>query len=305
MLAYLSSLPETYLQQQLESVLNGMPIAVSWANLKTASILFQNRKFAEIFGYGFGEHSTVPEWIAKTYVNPEQVQRAVDTWTPHFQTDSIVPIEIEQVEVDVLCKDGSIKTCLHSGMILPRQGWALAIFNDISERKKYEMHIQRMALEDDLTQLANRRAFNKMLQSSLSLARRHNTHAILLLIDLDDFKGLNDSFGHDVGDKALQKAAELIQAGIRDEDFAFRLGGDEFAVILNAGTEQPNVKEVAERLLAGFGAQTEIGSRKISLNMSVGVAAFPEQGSDPAILYKAADEALYRAKSKGKGCWSL
>ena len=292
------------LQNRLEAVLDGMPVAVSWADLKDQRIVFQNRKFRELFGYELGDHKTVTDWIQNTYINPEHVDRAMQMWAPHFETSSIVPIEIDQVEVDVQCKDGTVKTTLLGGVILPSEGWALAIFTDITERKEQEKLIQRQALEDDLTGVPNRRAFNETLKKSLSRSRRRKKSAGMLLIDLDGFKALNDTHGHKVGDIALQMIAERLNRGVRTEDFVARLGGDEFAVIVDSVDDVKIVEEVANRILAEVHKPIRMDGREIPLDLSIGIALFPTDAIDGEELYRAADQALYRAKKAGRGHWS-
>ena len=292
------------LQNRLEAVLDGMPVAVSWADLKNEEIVFQNKKFREMFGYQLGDHKTVTEWIQKTYINPEHVDRAMQMWAPHFETSSIVPIEIDQVEVDVLCRDGTVKTTLLGGVILPGEGWALAIFTDITERKEQEKLIQKQALEDDLTGVPNRRAFNETLKRSLSRSRRKKKSAGLLLIDLDGFKALNDTHGHKVGDIALQMIAERLNRGVRTEDFVARLGGDEFAVIVDSMDNVKIVEDVANRILAEVHKPIRMEGREIPLDLSIGIAVFPADAVDGEELYRAADRALYRAKKAGRGHWS-
>ena len=295
---------DQHLQNRLEAVLDGMPVAVSWAGLKDQKITFQNKKFKEMFGYELGDHATVTEWIEKSYINPDHVERAMRMWAPHFETSSIVPIEIEQVEVDVLCKDGSVKTTLLGGVIMPSEGWALAIFTDITERKEQEKIIQRQALEDDLTGLPNRRSFVETLKNSMSRSRRRKKSAGLLLIDLDGFKALNDSLGHNVGDIALQTIAQRLKRGVRGEDFVARLGGDEFAVIVDSIDNAETVEDVAERILAEVHKPIKVDGEEISLGLSIGISMFPADAIDGEELYKAADKALYRAKESGRGTWS-
>ncbi|MDT8399038.1 MAG: sensor domain-containing diguanylate cyclase [Pseudomonadales bacterium] len=291
-------------QERLEAVLNGMPVAVSWAGLKDQKLMFVNRKFREMFGYELSEHPTVTQWIQQVYPDPQQVKRALDMWAPHFETTAIVPFEIPQVEVDVLCKDGDVKTTLLSGMILPSEGWALAIYSDITDRKKAEQQIQQQALEDPLTGLHNRRAFDESLDSSLSQARQNQSSMALLMLDLDEFKALNDALGHDQGDRILQIVSERIRHGVRDEDLVCRLGGDEFSVIIpNLDTEQA-AEEVAERIIAEVRKPMTLEGRSHLLNLSIGIGIFPNDAADGENLYRFADHALYRAKQNGRGRWS-
>ncbi|MEX2524284.1 MAG: diguanylate cyclase [Gammaproteobacteria bacterium] len=295
---------DSRVQDRLEAVLNGMPVAVSWAELRTGKIIFINKKFHEMFGYDLGDHATVEDWIKQTYPDPKQVERAMNMWAPHFETTAIVPFEIEQVEVDVLCKNGDVKTTLLSGMILPHESWALAIFSDITERKEAEERVQQQAMEDPLTGLGNRRAFENALKSSLSRARRRQTAVALLLLDLDEFKPLNDEHGHDCGDMVLQTVAERLRRAVRDEDFVCRLGGDEFCIIIDDKVTGRSTEDVAGRVIAEVRKPLLVDNTTVSPGLSVGIAVFPEDARDLDSLYKAADQALYRAKQRGRGRWS-
>jgi len=292
------------LQQRLEAVLDGMPVAVSWAGLKDQEIRYVNKKLTEMFGYKLGDHNTVMDWIQQVYPRPEQVERALTMWAPHFETTAIVPFEIGQVEVDVQCKDGSVKTTLLSGVILPHEGWALAIFTDITARKQAEIQTQKLAMEDALTGLANRRAFDDNLKSSMARARRHNGSIALLLMDVDEFKALNDTLGHAYGDMALQTIAARVRSAVRTEDFVCRLGGDEFCVIVDNACSPDIVEHVASRILQEVCKPYEPDDTPISLAVSIGIGLFPVDALDEESLYGFADKALYRAKQAGGGRWS-
>jgi len=292
------------LQHRLEAVLDGMPVAVSWAGLKDQKISFVNNKFTDLFGYVLGDHATVTDWIQQTYPNSDQVERAMRMWAPHFETTALVPFEIDQVEVDVRCKDGSVKTTLLGGVILPAEGWALAIFTDITERKENERRVEKLALEDPLTGLANRRAFDRALQRTLARARRNKLSVGLLITDLDDFKGLNDNHGHKNGDVVLQTIADRLRISVREEDFLCRLGGDEFAVIIEKVGSGAIAENVAERILREVGRPFTLDGKTVPLAMSIGIGLFPADAGGVEGLYQAADEALYRAKDAGRGVWS-
>src|SRR5262249_4985363 len=159
--------------------------------------------------------------------------------------------------------------------------------------------IQQQALTDPLTGCYNRRSFEMQLDRELLLARRTHQALSLVLLDLDRFKHLNDSAGHEAGDAALRKLAGCFRQELRGTDAAARFGGDEFAVILPR--TQPNgALIVAERLrahiekihIADFG----------NLTASIGIASFPDHGGTHAELFRAADEALYAAKGAGRNC---
>lgn len=292
------------LEQRLEEVLEAMPVAVSWATLSDQKLRFMNKKFTQMFGYILEDHPTVEHWINTTYVNPDHVKRANEMWFPYFQSTSIRPIEIPQVEVDVLCKNGEVKTTLLGGVLMPHEGWGLATFVDITDRKEHETQIEKLAMEDPLTNLANRRAFNEILRGSLSRAQRGSKKMALLLVDLDGLKQLNDSLGHDRGDLILQKVAERLREGVRSGDVVCRLGGDEFSVVAEAVDGTGTVEEMAGRVIEEIHKPFTIQSVPIDLSVSIGIAVYPDDAETAESLYKRADEALYRAKNSGRGCWN-
>lgn len=293
-----------YFREQLESVLQNMPVGVTWARLSDGKILFENSKLTETFGYDHLEFKTVPEWIRATYVDPEPAARAFENMPADLSGSLAAPMEIPQWELDIRCKDGTVKTCLMSGTILPREGWMLATFFDITERKRLEAEVQKMALEDGLTGLANRRAFDKALRSAVSSARRHDTSFALILVDVDDFKSLNDGYGHDAGDCVLQAIAGVFKENLRDEDMACRLGGDEFVIILAEPESRDAAPLVAERILDSVAALRCLPDCEFRAGLSLGIAEFIKGVHDPSSILKAADKALYRAKAMGKNCWS-
>lgn len=292
------------LEQRLEEVLEAMPIAISWATLKDQKLRFMNKKFTEMFGYVLNDHPTVEHWINTTYVKPEHIKRANEMWFPYFSSTSIRPIEIPQVEVDVLCKNGDIKTTLLGGVLLPHEGWGLATFVDITERKEHELQIEKLAMEDPLTGLANRRAFNEILKGSLSRARRGGKKTALLLVDLDGLKQLNDTLGHDRGDLVLQKVAERLRESVRSGDVVCRLGGDEFSVVADAVDGPGTVEEMADRIMLEIQQPFTIGNIPVDLSVSIGIGIYPSDAENAESLYKRTDEALYRAKNNGRGRWS-
>lgn len=291
------------LQNRLQGVLEVMPVAISWAAIDSHSIVFVNRWFTELFGYVAGDHASVMDWIDDVYTSQRQAQRAKEVWLEMAQRRRGGTASIPQVEVDLRCKDGSIKTTLFSGAILPELGGGLAMFVDITERKQQENATARLALEDPLTGLPNRRAFMSELRTALARARRRQVIVALLMVDLDGFKPLNDTFGHDVGDRVLRIVADRLNRAIRANDHVCRVGGDEFGIIIDA-CETPEVAEhVASRVIAEVSAPLQIDTLDIRLGASVGIGYFPEGAATEDLLMKQADSALYRAKHSGRGRW--
>jgi diguanylate cyclase (GGDEF)-like protein/PAS domain S-box-containing protein len=170
----------------------------------------------------------------------------------------------------------------------------IAIFKDITEQKKLEAELQELSIKDDLTSLYNQRHFYRMLRAEMARAARQNRPLCLLLLDLDNFKGLNDSMGHLAGDRILEKVARVIKDCTRQHvDYTFRYGGDEFTIILT-DTHQEQALDVAERIRQQLPKSLE----EASLTLSIGLAAFsPTLGLEDFI--NIADKAMYEAKNSG------
>lgn len=179
-------------------------------------------------------------------------------------------------------------------------GW-VATFEDITDWEKAQAQISHMARHDALTDLPNRTLFRERLQQALRSAKRGDCLAVLCL-DLDHFKGINDSLGHPIGDELLKEVAVRLAGCVRKSDTVSRLGGDEFAIVQvgNESQASPAVT-LASRLVEAIGAPYEIQGHQIVIGLSVGISVTPNDGCDPDQLLKNADMALYRAKADGRG----
>jgi len=176
----------------------------------------------------------------------------------------------------------------------------VALFSDITEKKKTEKLVWTQANFDALTQLPNRRLFADRLAQGIKRATRAGTSLALLLIDLDFFKEVNDTYGHLVGDDLLVDAAARITACLRESDTVARLGGDEFAVILPDIADSQHVAGVARALLATLSRKYTLGEVGANLSASIGVAFYPTDSRDPVTLLKNADQAMYQSKDEGR-----
>jgi diguanylate cyclase (GGDEF)-like protein len=163
------------------------------------------------------------------------------------------------------------------------------------------------ALRDPLTRLPNRALFMDGLRRALSRARRQGTDVAVLYVDLDDFKRVNDTLGHEGGDRLLMAVAERLQSALRTEDMACRLGGDEFAVLVDEVAGQQGARLVAERVVGRLQERVTIGGQEVAPGVSVGVAVggTSRAYTEPEALLRDADVAMYRAKGRGKGQWEL
>lgn len=236
------------------------------------------------------------------------------------QTANVFVSEVEQV-----CSDGSVIAAESvSSYLLDAEGVArtiLGITRNVSERKAAEaalretnrqLHaridetgrlqaaLQELAVRDGLTGLYNRRYLDETLEREVSRARREGNPLALVMIDIDYFKRVNDTYGHQVGDEALRMLASVLLANIRTEDVACRYGGEEFLMLLpnmplEAALERAELWRSAVQDLA-----ITLGSTRITFTVSLGVAAYPEHGKTPDDLTRCADQALYRAKNDGR-----
>ena len=171
---------------------------------------------------------------------------------------------------------------------------------DISQRKTNEKQIHYLAYFDPLTGLANRTCYQDRIQSMIKKSRYRNEKFAFLFLDLDGFKDINDSMGHDLGDQLLKVIAKRLQEVIRDIDFAARLGGDEFCILLSDASQDGLVAEVANRCLQKVNIPLFLNNQKIKPRVSIGIAIYPQDGSNEVDLMKAADTAMYAAKQAGK-----
>jgi len=171
--------------------------------------------------------------------------------------------------------------------------------------RESEARLAHLAQRDSLTGLANRALFKERLHQGLAISERNAKPLGLMLLDLDNFKDVNDTQGHDVGDQLLQRTAVLLRECARKSDTVARLGGDEFAIIMNDIEDPASVTRLAARVIRTLAQPQTIGSHVIHPGTSIGITIFPQDGRDADVLLKNADLALYRAKGEGRGNFQL
>jgi len=176
----------------------------------------------------------------------------------------------------------------------------VVVMRDIRVRKLIEQKIYHLAYHDPLTNMPNRRLFMNRLNEEINLRRDRESKLALLYVDLDNFKAINDQWGHDLGDLVLTETARLIRKAIRPSDTAARLGGDEFIVMLKDVQEEYELQTSIERILQQFQKPMSISGQQYELTCSIGVALYPEHGRRAEELITNADEALYSVKGSGK-----
>ena len=181
----------------------------------------------------------------------------------------------------------------------------MAIAADISDRMVAESQLKRMAQQDPLTGLANRRALHERIALAIQQAQPRGTRLALLYLDLDRFKQVNDSLGHEAGDQVLRAAGQRLQAAVRATDMVARLGGDEFAVLAAERHGAEGAAQVAQKVLASFGDGLRAEGGAHGITPSIGIAVYPEHGLDAETLLRNADAAMYQAKQAGRACYRI
>lgn len=169
---------------------------------------------------------------------------------------------------------------------------------EISDRKQQEAYAEYMAFHDELTKLPNRRALRQKAEEAIIQAKNQGTPLALLYLDLDNFKTVNDTLGHDLGDELLIEIAQILARGLRPGDLLARLGGDEFACVLT-NTDPTEAEQVANRMVKAIRKTFSLAQQSINLGVSIGIAGFPKDGDTFVDLLKVADIAMYQAKDSG------
>jgi diguanylate cyclase (GGDEF)-like protein/PAS domain S-box-containing protein len=184
-------------------------------------------------------------------------------------------------------------------------GGMVCVVRDITERTYAEEQIKHLAYHDALTGLPNRLLFKDRLTVALSHAQRDKSRLAVLFLDLDRFKLINDSLGHNIGDQLLQAIAARVQSCVRESDTVARLGGDEFTLLLPSLARSEDAAPVAQKILDAIRSPLQIEGREFFITTSVGISLYPEDGTDAETLIKNADTAMYQAKEQGRDNYQL
>ena len=257
-----------------------------------------NQAFCDISGYGADELQGQRVAALGFGISRRDVRRQVRT---ALQTSGHW-----QGEVRTSRKDGSLYTCWAAVTHQRDAGGVvthyIGILNDITQFREVERNLVRLAHVDTLTDLPNRSLLADRVGQLTSVSRRDHRPFALMFMDLDQFKNINDTHGHSIGDALLAEMARRLQGSLREVDTVARLGGDEFAVLL-PGADSAGAELVASKLLERLAEPCMVQGHELSMTMSIGIATYPSDGDDYEILSRNADTAMYRAKHEGKATW--
>jgi diguanylate cyclase (GGDEF)-like protein/PAS domain S-box-containing protein len=200
-------------------------------------------------------------------------------------------------------RDGRLVCALVSATLLPANHEPqrfLVQINDVSERKRIEEELAHLAHHDALTGVANRALLNEEVEHELAAARRHRCRTAVVFIDLDYFKHINDSFGHESGDLVLKAIAARLTGAVRETDIVGRMGGDEFVVVLSEVADVRDVLALTDKLRLECGRPVQLDGHEVHVAVSMGISLFPDDAGDFRTLLRFADSALYHAKAEGR-----
>lgn len=271
-------------------------------NLERNEISFSER-WKSMFGFGGIElNQSTDNWFKR--IHPEDVAQAM------MLIEKLVKGEREDYsqEYRMRCKDNQWKWVLDRGMVLNRDSAGrprhlLGIVADVSKIKQSEQALWQYANVDTLTGLPNRRMFYSSLEQALQKAKRGHYKLAMIFLDLDGFKEVNDTQGHDQGDLLLKESARRLSNCVSENDLVARLGGDEFVLILDH-VDVHYVEQVARNVISRLNAPFKLAHSHAYVSASLGIAIFPDDASNHEDLMKRVDQAMYASKQKGGGCFT-
>ncbi|MBN1665127.1 MAG: diguanylate cyclase [Deltaproteobacteria bacterium] len=283
-------------RQRLAYILEGTNVGTWEWNVQTGEMICNNR-WAEIIGYTMDELApvSIDTWVR--FIHPDDLNIMIDLLDQHFKKKLLY----YELEARIRHKSGDWVWVLDNGKVVSwtDDGTPLIMsgtHQDITRRKLAEEQIQHMATHDGLTDLPSLRLARDRLSMSLSMARRQRNMTAVMFLDLDEFKAVNDTFGHDAGDDVLKEVAKRLLSCIRETDTAARVGGDEFLVVATGLHDAENAVQIAENIIRLVSQPIVIDSRQTVVTASLGISLFPQNGGDVEGLIKLADDAMYEVK---------
>ncbi len=294
-------------EERLRLIANSVPALISYID-REQRYRFSNRTYDDWLGIGHQE--MLGRTVAEVFG-----EQAYARMQPHIER----VLAGEEVQFELTPFEGARRRTLQIACVPHRaaDGAVLGCYmlgNDVTPLKRAQEDLRFAAIQlqndarrleflahhDTLTGLPNRAMFSDRAREAVAHARRHGKTAAFLFLDLDNFKQVNDSLGHDVGDGLLKVIASRLRASVRGDDFIARIGGDEFCVLLQDIAEPREAAAVAQKLVHELGRSYRVGRHLLSSGASIGIACVPQDSEDVATLLRLADAAMYRAKEQGR-----
>lgn len=278
-------------------------------NTGNATILVKEDTTIQLANQEFMKLARVPgaEWVdgrpSIEFFHPEEVDRMMEFH--RLRRSERRHAAPRQYETRFKDYHGKIRSVNMTVAMLPGTSMSVCSILDITEWKKAEQDLAKKAFFDQLTNLPNRQLFHNRLEHALEVARRNQTMVGVFLLDIDDFKNVNDSMGHHAGDTILQHIAIRLSNRIRKRDTLARLGGDEFTLIVQDLNEVGDLCKIADNIIDDFKIPFLINSVEFYLGVSIGISLFPNDGTDSEMLTKNADLAMYQSKQQGKNRYKI
>ncbi|WP_166485671.1 putative bifunctional diguanylate cyclase/phosphodiesterase [Rhodoferax ferrireducens] len=271
-----------------------------------SGVEFYSKRLLEILGYDVGDVHLQARGEFDKLIHPDDMAQLLRARQAHF--DGLTSTYAD--EHRVRCKDGSWKWMLSRGMVISRDAQGLPLrmigtHTDVTERKKSEALIWRQAHFDTLTGLPNRHMLRDRVAQEIKKSKRDGLQLAVLFIDLDHFKEVNDTLGHNSGDRLLVEAARRISDCVRESDTVARMGGDEFAVILTELLDASSLERILQKILRALECVFQLDGEQAFVSASIGVTMYPLDAGDIEDLFKNADQALYVAKGAGRNRFSF
>lgn len=288
-------------EERFRHLLKGVPGVAVMGYDSNGRIHYWNQAAEEL--YGHPEDEALGQDVVDLLVPAEQASHYRDIMETLARTG-----EAEGGELSLRQRDGSPVTVFASHALVHAHGQADELFRidiDLTERKRHEHELMRIANYDSLTGLPNRHLMAEIMRELCARSRRNNESLAICYLDLDDFKPINDRHGHDVGDQVLVTVAERLRQMVRGSDLVSRLGGDEFVMLLTGAGDGTRLESRLRGLLDKIAQPMQTGKLLVRVHASIGVTLYPTDGSDPDILLRHADQAMYRAKAQGRNRFSL
>jgi diguanylate cyclase (GGDEF)-like protein/PAS domain S-box-containing protein len=266
---------------------------------------YYSQRYKEMYGYSQDKVWQQSDEYCEI-VHPDDKDQLLADQQAYFSHES----PTYSNEHRVRCADGSWKWVLTRGMVIEWDAHGkpvrmIGTHTDITDRKQAEATVWRQAHFDPLTGLPNRRTLRERLESAIKRSQRNSHSTAVLFIDLDHFKEVNDTLGHDNGDMLLVEAAERIMRFFGNMDTVARMGGDEFTVVLNEVPPQAELEALLQGILDRLSDVFQLGNEKVFVSASMGIALYPQDATGVEDLFKHADQALYVAKGAGRNRYSF